>query len=179
MIRTATLADAAAIQAIYAPEVEHGFATFETTPPSVEQMATRMAAILPTYPWLVWDEAGRVLAYAYASRNREREAYRWSVDTAIYVAPDGRGRGIAKGLYLRLFEILTAQGFHAAFAAVSAGNPGSEALHRALGFRQIGLFPEVGFKHGQWRDVGWWRRPLAAHTGQPPEPTPFSALNEA
>lgn len=183
MIRTATPADAAAIQAIYAPEVLHGWATFEITPPGVAEITDRMARILPTYPWLVWDQDGEVLGYSYASKNRDREAYRWSVDTAIYVAPDGRGRGVARGLYAALFETLTRQGFHAAFAGVACDNPASKALHAASGFELIGVFHEVGFKHGAWRDVGWWRRPLCAHPGghpgQPAEPIPFALLSEA
>jgi L-amino acid N-acyltransferase YncA len=176
VIRFATIDDAAAVQAIYAPEVAHGTASFETEPPDVAEMARRIAATLPTWPWLVWDQHGRVLGYAYASRHREREAYRWSIDTAVYVSPDCRGRGIALGLYRRLFEITARQGFHAAFAGVATPNPASEALHRAVGFSLIGVYPEVGFKHGRWRDVGWWRRELAPAAGEPAEPIPFGRL---
>jgi phosphinothricin acetyltransferase len=168
--------DAPGIQAIYAPEVEHGTASFETEPPSVEEMARRIEAILPMYPWLVWEEDGRILGYAYASRHRDRAAYRWSVDTAIYVAPDAKGRGIAKALYTSLFDILTRQRFRAAYGGVATPNPASEALHRACGFELVGIYREVGFKHGQWRDVGWWRKGLWEAEGEPEEPVPFSAL---
>lgn len=181
-VRTAAAADAAAIQAIYAPEAEDGVATFETAAPTVEEMAARMAAVLPVYPWLVWDEAGEILGYAYASRHRDRAAYRWSVDVAVYVHPGARGRGVARGLYQRLLAILGEQGFHAAFAGVSHDNAGSRALHQACGFELVGVYREVGFKLGAWRDVGWWRKGLddgwEAGSGQPGEPIPFAALRQ-
>jgi phosphinothricin acetyltransferase len=178
-IRAAAPADAAGVQAIYGPEVEHGTASFETEPPSVGEMARRIEAILPIYPWLVWEEDGRILGYAYASRHRDRAAYRWSVDVAIYVAPDAKGRGIARALYDRLFEILTRQRFRAAYGGVATPNPASEGLHQACGFELVGVYRSVGFKHGQWRDVGWWRRGLHEASGQPAEPIPFAELREA
>jgi phosphinothricin acetyltransferase len=176
VIRTATAADAAGVQAIYAPEVEHGTASFETEPPGVEEMARRIAATLPTYPWLVCEGDGRVLGYAYASRHRDRAAYRWSVDVAVYVTPSARGRGVARALYARLFEVLTRQRFRAAYAGVAAPNPASEALHKACGFEPVGVYRDVGFKHGKWRSVGWWRRGLWESDGDPPEPIPFARM---
>ena len=142
-------------------------------------MARRIESILPMYPWLVWEEDGRVLGYAYASRHRERGAYRWSVDAAIYVAPEAQGRGIAKALYASLFEILTRQRFRGAYGGVAQPNPASEALHRACGFELVGVYREVGYKLGRWRDVGWWRRSLYDAPGQPAEPIPFAELHEA
>ena len=177
-IRVATVADAPGVHAIYAPEVEHGTASFETEPPSVEEMARRIEATLPVYPWLVWEEDGRILGYAYASRHRDRAAYRWSVDAAVYVAPDAQGRGVARALYARLFEILTLQRFRAAYGGVTASNAPSEALHRACGFELVGVYREVGFKLDRWRDVGWWRRTLHEAPGQPAEPIPFAQLRE-
>jgi L-amino acid N-acyltransferase YncA len=178
VIRVATIADAAGVQAIYGPEVEHGAASFETEAPTPEDMAARIAAILPMYPWLVWEEGGEILGYAYASRHRDRAAYRWSVDAAIYVAPQAHGRGIARALYARLFEILSRQRFRAAYGGVTTTNPASEALHRACGFELVGVYRAVGYKHGAWRDVGWWRRTLSETPGQPPEPIPFAELRE-
>ncbi len=175
-IRVATPADAEGVQAIYGPEVARGTASFETEPPSVGEMARRIEAILPVYPWLVWEEGGRILGYAYASRHRERAAYRWSVDVAIYVAPDAQGRGVARALYTKLFEILTRQRFRAAYGGVAQPNPASEALHRACGFELVGVYREVGYKLGKWRDVGWWRRGLNETAGEPEEPIPFGEL---
>ena len=179
MIRVATAADAAGVQAIYGPEVEHGTASFEAEPPTVEEMARRIAAILPVYPWLVWDDGGEILGYAHGSRHRDRAAYRWSVDATIYVRPDAQGRGLAKALYSRQFDILTRQGFRAAYGGVAIPNPASEALHRACGCEPVGGYRDVGFKHGRWRDVGWWRRALHESPGQPAEPIPFAELREA
>ena len=141
-------------------------------------MRRRIGAVLPIYPWLVWEEDGRVLGYAYASRHRERAAYRWSVDVGVYVAPDAHGRGIGKALYAALFEILTRQQFKAAYGGVARPNPASEALHRACGFELVGVYREVGYKLGRWRDVGWWRRALHDAPGQPAEPIPFAELRE-
>ena len=142
-------------------------------------MRGRIQARLATHPWLVWEGVdGRVEGYCYASSHRDRAAYRWSVDAAVYVGPASRGSGVARSLYTRLFEILTRQGFHAVFAGVTTPNPASEGLHRACGFELIGVYRQVGFKHGLWRDVGWWRRGLAAGAGQPADPTPFAEMSE-
>lgn len=176
-IRTATSADAPAIQAIYAPNLTDAIVSFEEVPPDAGEMARRIDATLATHPWLVWESDGAVAGYAYASPHRDRAAYRWSVDSAVYVAANARGHGVAGALYGRLFEILENQGFHAAFAGITLPNPASMALHRRCGFEPVGVYREVGWKHGAWRDVGWWRRPLAASSpGQPPEPIPFAKL---
>jgi L-amino acid N-acyltransferase YncA len=179
-IRVARASDAAAIAAIYAPSITEAFVSFEEAPPAPDEMAARLAAVLPTHPWLVHEEAGEVLGYAYASRHRDRAAYRWSVDVAVYLDQRAQGRGLGRALYRRLFEILERQGFHAAFAGITLPNPASVALHQRCGFEPVGVYREVGFKQGAWRDVGWWRRPLAASgPGQPAEPIPFARLAEA
>jgi L-amino acid N-acyltransferase YncA len=176
-IRVATPADAGQIQAIYAPIVRDTTISFEDEPPTVEQIAGRIAGILPTHPYLVCEEGGRVLGYIYGSVFRARAAYRWSVETTVYV--DGRRyrSGVGRALYEALLPILRRQGFHSAFAGVALPNPGSVGLHEALGFRAVGVYQDVGFKHGQWRDVGWWRLPLSE--GPPAaDPIPFAALTE-
>ena len=174
-IRVATSADAGQIQAIYAPMVRETAISFEYEPPSVDEMAKRIAGTLSTHPYLVCEEEGRVLGYIYAGVHRARAAYRWSVDTTVYI--DGRSRrsGVGSALYEALLLILRRQGFHSAFAGIALPNAGSVGLHEALGFRPVGVYQDVGFKHGQWRDVGWWR--LGLSKGPPArEPLAFAAL---
>ncbi len=174
-IRAATEADAESVLAIYAPIVRDTAISFEETPPSADEIAQRMRSILPTFPYLVLEEDGEVLGYANGHVHRGRPAYRWSVETTIYVREDARGRGVGRALYGRLLEVLTRQGFHTAYAGIATPNPGSVAVHQAVGFRPLGVFPEVGFKHGRWHDVSWWYRPL--NEGMPAgDPLPFSEI---
>ena len=177
IIRAATEADADAILAIYAPIVRDTAISFEETPPTVDEIVQRMRSILPTYPYLVIEEDRQVLAYANGHVHRGRPAYRWSVETTIYVRETARRRGLGRALYVRLLEVLTLQGFHTAYAGAALPNPGSVALHEAVGFRTLGVFPEVGFKFGRWHDVQWWSRPL--NEGLPRgEPVPFAKIEE-
>lgn len=167
-IRIAVPLDAAAIQAIYAPFVERTAISFELKPPSIEEMAQRICATLPTYPYLVAERDGQVVGYAYASQHRAREAYRWSVDVTVYVSPQAHRSGIGRALYERLLSILQRQGFHAAYAGIALPNAGSVGLHESLGFTHIGTYPEVGFKNDKWHDVGYWR--MALNDSSPPTP---------
>ena len=174
-IRMARTSDAAQIQAIYAPIVRDTTISFEEEPPTVDETARRIAGTLPTHPYLVCEEDGGIVGYICGSTHRARAAYRWSVDTTIYV--DGRSRrsGVGRALYEALVPILRRQGFHSAFAGIALPNAGSVGLHEALGFRSVGVYQEVGFKHGRWRDVGWWR--LALSEGPPAsDPIAFADL---
>jgi L-amino acid N-acyltransferase YncA len=174
-IRIATLADAAAIQAIYAPMVEHTTISFELEPPTVEQMAQRIEATLDQYPYLVAEQDGQVLGYAYASPHRAREAYQWSVDVTVYIDTHVHRGGIGRALYKCLLPILESQGFHTAYAGIALPNAASIGLHEALGFEHLGTYTEVGFKHGHWHDVGYWCKRLSG--SNPPGPVrPFSTL---
>jgi phosphinothricin acetyltransferase len=174
-VRVATPADASAIQAIYAPMVLDTVISFELTPPTVDETAARIATTLPVYPYLAAELDGSVVGYAYASQHRAREAYRWSVDVTVYVNPAAHRKGIGRALYQRLLPILENQGFHAAYAGIAIPNAASIGIHETLGFTHIGTYPEVGFKHGQWHSVGYWRKPLRAAT-PPMEIIPFSAV---
>jgi phosphinothricin acetyltransferase len=176
-IRICSVADADAVAAIYAPIVRDTVISFEVDPPTSREMARRIAATLQTHPWLVAEQEGRVVGYAYAGQHRDRSAYRWSVDVTAYVAANSRRYGVGRALYERLIGILQRQGFHAAFAGIALPNAASIGLHEAVGFRPVGIYKEVGFKQGQWRDVEWWRLSLSNDMGAPAEPIPFAGLS--
>jgi L-amino acid N-acyltransferase YncA len=169
-IRFAEPSDAAAIQAIYAPYVERTAISFELVPPTVEEMAARLAKISPQYPWLVCELDSAVRGYVYACPHRERAAYRWTVDVAVYIAEDYRRRGIGRALYTSLLELVRQQGYVRAFAGVTLPNAASVGVHEAMGFRPVAVFRNEGFKLGQWRDVGWWDLALRDEPTEPAEP---------
>ncbi|ABS62889.1 GCN5-related N-acetyltransferase [Parvibaculum lavamentivorans DS-1] len=173
-IRAATPDDAAAIAAIYAPYVLDTAISFETVPPDEAQMAARIGKNQPVLPWLVHESGGSVTGYAYAGPHRERAAYRWSVDAAIYLDSGAHRKGIGSALYAVLFAALRLQGYHRAYGGITLPNAASVGLHEAQGFRPIGVYPEVGFKFGAWRDVGWWGLDLAPPDHEPAEPLPFT-----
>ena len=175
-LRVAEPRDGAAFAAIYGPIVRDTFISFETDPPSAEAMAERVRQKLPTHPWLAAELDGRVIGYAHAGPFRDRAAYRWSVDVTPYVHEDARGEGVGRRLYEALFAILKLQGFRSAFAGVVLPNPRSIGLHEAFAFEPVGVYREVGFKHGGWRDVGWWRLGLSDDPAPPTEPVAFADL---
>ncbi len=160
MIRTATLDDADAIAAIYAPIVKTTTISFEEDPPSVVEIASRIETLLQTMPYLVAQRGGDVIGYAYASPHRQRSAYRFAVDVTVYVDETMRRSGAGKSLYEHLLADLRERKFHRAYAGIALPNDGSIGLHEALGFNHIGTYHEVGFKFGKWHDVGWWERDL-------------------
>ncbi|WP_231183595.1 arsinothricin resistance N-acetyltransferase ArsN1 family B [Haladaptatus sp. DYF46] len=177
-LRLAEIADAAEIAAIYAPIVRETVISFETTPPDSEEIADRIRATLPTYPWLVCEQDGDLLGYAYAGSHRSREAYRWSVDVSVYVHFEYRRSGVGEGLYRALFSLLEAQGFYNAYAGIALPNAASVGLHESLGFEHVGTYEDVGYKNGAWRSVGWWQRTLQSHEKTPEPPRPVTELPE-
>ena len=166
VVRPATLADAAAIAAIYAHHVRHGFGTFEEVPPPLAEMASRVSAVQTAgHPWLVLEDAGEVAGYAYASQFRPRSGYRFAVEDSVYVAPEAQGRGHGRRLLQAVIETCTAQGRRQMTAAVGdSANLASIRLHQALGFETVGVLPRLGFKQGRWLDVVFLQRAL----GPPP-----------
>ena len=171
-VRPVVADDAAAIAAIYAPHVLHGHVTFEETAPDATEMARRIAGA--RRPWLVAADGGAVLGYAYASALHPRAAYRWAVETSIYIGDHAQGRGIGRRLYEALLATLEQQGFTQALARIALPGAASVALHQALGFNPIGVERAVGYKHGRWIDVGLWQRALA-RPGEPPrEPRAYA-----
>lgn len=180
-IRAARAEDAAAIAAIYAPYVLSGTVSFETEAPDARQIRARMASSDGLYPWLVatsgddGDGSG-VLAYAYATKFRDRPAYRYVVETSIYVAGATQGGGVGRLLYEALVDTLRAQNFTQAIGVISLPNDSSISLHEAVGFRRQGVYREIGFKQGRWVDVGFWQCELNDSAIPPVEPRPFSEV---
>jgi len=165
--------DAAACAAIYAPHVEASPTSFEAEAPSPGEMAERIAQTGTTHPWLVAERDGEVAGFAYACEHRSRAAYRWAVDVSVYVGEADRGQGLGRRLYVELFERLRAQRFRIACAGVTLPNEPSVALHEGLGFVPVGVYRRIGWKHGAWRDVGWWQLDLSPDAEDPPgEPLP-------
>jgi len=175
----ATESDAEPIAAIYAPYVRDTPISFEVVPPAAEEMRQRIGALTATYPWLVCENGGMVLGYAYASRHRDRAAYQWSVDVSVYVRADAHRRGIGRALYAALLRIVTAQGFYRAYAGITLPNASSVGLHEAMGFQPVGVYRAVGYKLRSWHDVGWWDLPLHPADAAPAPPRPVGVLRDA
>jgi phosphinothricin acetyltransferase len=172
IFRLAEEVDADGVLAVYAPFCEHTPVSFVLQAPSVEEMRRRIRAVSEQFPWLVCDWDGLVAGFAYASPHRERAAYQWSVDVAIYLGEGHRRRGLGRALYTSLFEVLVLQGYYKAYAGTTLPNPGSVGLHQAMGFAPVGVYRGVGHKLGAWHDVAWWQRDL-----QPPAPAPAPPRN--
>ena len=175
IVRMAVPGDAAALLPLYAPFVQNTAVTFEYEVPSVEEFAGRITAFGGTYPYLVWEEDGRILGYAYAHRLGERAAYQWSAELSIYLGRDSTGRGLGRRLYGALMELLRLQGVRTVYGCVTLPNAGSEGLHAAMGFRLTGTWHRAGFKCGAWRDVGWFEKTIAPYD---PSPAPVRPIGE-
>jgi L-amino acid N-acyltransferase YncA len=173
MIRIAEPRDAAAIAEIYRPYVEETAITFEEKAPSAGEMASRIALVGAAYPWLVREEGGTTLGYAYASKYRERAAYRWSLETSVYVREGVLGRGVGGSLYRALIPLLREIGIQNLYGVITLPNPRSLALHAKFGFEPLCNFPKVGYKSGAWRDVGWMVLALREAEARPVEPILF------
>ena len=134
--------------------------SFELEPPDATEMARRIADYGASHAWLVAEQGAQVAGYAYGSPHRTRAAYASSCDVAVYVDPAFARQGIARALYAELLPLLAGKGYHAAFAGIAFPNEASIRLHEAMGFTTLGIYRQVGWKHGGWRDVGWWQRLL-------------------
>ena len=175
-IRLATARDAEAIAAIYGAFVTATPISFEVDPPTADEIRRRIAERRARWPWLVCEDRGQVLGYAYAGRFRERAAYQWAVDLSLYVRGDRHRSGIGRALYVSLFEILRLQGYYTAYADITLPNPASVGLHESLGLRPLGVYRKVGFKLGAWHDVGCWELQLRAQPPNPAPPAPLDAV---
>ena len=169
MIRLAEKCDAAAIRRIYAPFVRDTAISFETNPPSVQEMERRIEHIGNTYPWLAYEQDGDLVGYSYASKHHERLAYRWSIDFTVYVDAGFHGRGIGK-VYQALIRLTSVLGYYNAFAGITLPNDRSVHLHEAVGFMHVGTHRNAGFKLGRWHDVSHWQLELNPCRQEPEEP---------
>lgn len=157
-IRPATAADAGAVAAIYNPYVADSVITFETEPVATGEMAARIADVRSAnLPWLVAVEGETLVGYAYASKWKGRCAYRYAVESTVYLDAARQGRGIGRTLYVALIDALRARSMHTVIGGIALPNPASVALHERLGFENVALFKQVGFKQDRWIDVGYWQ----------------------
>jgi phosphinothricin acetyltransferase len=175
MLRLATPDDAAAVRAIYAPFVRETSITFEDAVPDEPTIRDRIESKRATYPWFVCELDGEVVGYAYAGSLRKRAAYRWVVETSVYVRESAQGRGVGRALYTALLDCLQVQRFLHAYAVVTVPNPRSVDFHDRMGFERVAAFPAMGYKRGGWHDVEWWHRQLGELPADPAQPLTVDA----
>nr|WP_212755987.1 GNAT family N-acetyltransferase [Flexivirga aerilata] len=169
MIRDAVAdSDAAACAAIYAPYVTETEVTFETEPPDAAEFRHRIEEAQRRHAWLIAENDGNTVGYAYAGPFKGRAAYRFSCEVSVYLDPAARGRGVGRALYDELLARLTTDGMRMACAGITLPNDASLALHRALGFTEVGIYRRIGWKHGAWRDVAWFQKSLGGDPDAPP-----------
>ena len=155
MIRFATEADIPAILDIYGPYVLNTAISFEYSVPTLEAFTERFQSTTEQFPWLVWEEDGKILGYAYGSAPFHRDAYRWCAEDSVYLLPEARGRGIGTKLCTALEKVLFYQGYRRIYALITAENKASVTFHEKLGYVKRGDFPDAGFKFGRWIGVIW------------------------
>ena len=171
-IRMATAADVPEILEIYGPYVENTAISFEYTVPTREAFTERFLGITAQFPWLVWEEKGKILGYAYGSLPFERAAYQWCCEASIYLRPEAQGRGIGKALYGDLEGRLQTQGYRKVYAIITTANEASIAFHRAVGYQHTATMLNCGFKFGRWYGTVWMEKELNSWQIPPQEPTP-------
>jgi L-amino acid N-acyltransferase YncA len=176
IIRLAIPADCARIATIYAPYVLNTAISFETEPPSEQELRQRIQETLEFLPWLVCTYGDQVVGYAYADRYRTRAAYQWSSWVSVYIDSRMHRSGVGRGLYTSLFKILELQGFYNLFAGITLPNEASVELHRSFGFQQIALERSVGYKLGHWHDVSIWQLPLRECSSTPENVRPVESV---
>ena len=177
-IRIATEADLPQILAIYGPYVEKTTISFEYDVPGIETFRERFRGITKQFPWLVWEEEGVILGYAYACAPFERAAYRWCTEPSIYLLPQAQGKGIGRKLYEVLEQILTAQGYRLSYAIITSENEPSLAFHRAMGYKETAVFPGCGYKFGKHLGVTWMEKSLVSVDSAMIEPIAFPIFVE-
>ena len=170
VIRLIKLSDAKQVLTIYKPYIENTAISFETEIPNLKTFTKRIETTSNFYPWLVYEENKKILGYAYATSHRQRDAYKWSVDVAIYIKEEAHGKGIGKRLYSKLFDLLMKQGFYNAYAGIALPNEKSIGIHEKIGFSKIAEYHNVGFKLGKWWNVGWWEMELLKPNSSPSVP---------
>ena len=156
MLRPVTENDAADIIKIYEPHVTNSHVSFELVAPSEAEMQARIREYTQTFPWFVWEENGKVAAYAYASTYRTRAAYQWNAEVSVYVDKQQSKKGLGRKLYEELINEMKRRGYINLYAVIALPNEPSIKFHEAMGFEYLGVYKNVGFKLGKWHDVGWW-----------------------
>lgn len=169
-VRDASERDAEACAAIYAPYVTDTAITFEIDPPPPAEMAERIATARRMHAWVVLENQGRVVGYAYGAPFKSRAAYRWSCEVSVYLERGRRRTGGGRALYDTLFARLAERGFRTAVAGMTLPNEASVGLHRTMGFEPVGTYRRIGWKHGTWHDVAWVQRMIATGHDPPAEP---------
>ena len=169
-IRQATVADLPRILGIYGPYVENTAISFEYTVPTPEEFTRRFLEITEQFPWLVWEEDGVILGYAYGSLPFERAAYQWCAEASIYLSKDACGKGIGRKLYAALEDLLQKQGYKKVYTIITTANDASIAFHRAVGYRHTASFPDCGYKFGKWYGTVWMEKDLNRWDTPPREP---------
>ena len=178
MLRIATEADIPEILEIYGPYILTTTASFEYTVPSREEFLQRFRTITAQFPWLVWEEEGRILGYAYASPPYTRAAYSWCAGPSIYLRPEARGKGIAGKLYDALEQILLMQGYQVLYALITSENAASVRFHEKCGYTIRAEFPDIGFKFGRWLGLFWLEKRLKSVEIPSKMPTPWPVLRQ-
>lgn len=169
-VRHATVQDVPRILEIYAPYVQNTAISFEYAVPTLEEFTQRFLGITAQFPWLVWEENGAILGYAYGSLPFERTAFQWSAEASIYLCPEAQGKGIGRKLYAALEKILKAQGYKKVYAIITTANAPSVAFHKAVGYRHTATMPDCGYKLGNWHGIVWMEKDLNNWDAPPHEP---------
>jgi len=175
-IRLATVRDVKRLLEIYGPYIEKTAISFEYTVPTVEEFAQRFLRITADFPWLVWEEKGVILGYAYGSKPFERAAYQWCASASIYLCPEACGKGIGRKLYAQLEQHLQRLGYKKVYAVITTANEDSVAFHQAVGYRKIATMPDCGYKFGKWYGTVWMEKELNTWPAPPREPISISEL---
>ena len=175
-IRTVQLSDAEAILKVYAPFITDTCISFEYIVPSVEEFAQRIASISAEYPYIVLEEDGEIVGYAYSHRYLERVAYSWDVEVTIYLAPKVQGKGLGVILYDTLEKLMALQNIKNLYSCITGDNVHSIEMHRAMGYELIGTFPKAGFKHNRWLDVVWMAKAIGEKENAPLPFVPFAEV---
>ena len=180
LLRAVRESDAAALANIYSYYATQTVVTFTTEPPTEQDYIEKIRHLTPMYPFLVLEENGALLGFAYADRMRPHDAYLWDVELTIYLSPSApKHIGLGSQLLGALLRVLSHQGFTSAYSVITFPNPPSIGLHQAFGFTEVGHFPKAGFKQGRWLDIMWLHKALGDFPAQPKPPLPFSQLSAA
>ena len=175
-VRFAAEQDLPAMLAIYSPYVLTTAYSFEYTPPTLEEFTCRFRSYTAQFPWLVWEEEGQVLGYAYGSAPFSRAAYQWCAEVSVYLDPRVHRKGVGKALYQALEALLDRQGYYLVYAIVTSSNEGSLAFHKALGYRETAVFPRLAYKFGDCHSVTWLEKRLKAVEYPSDPPAPITSL---